>query len=113
MIYAKSIYHKQNYSAIVAEVSAIREGLYLASKRKFQNFMLESDCVAAISLINVKQDSCTDLDNMISDIKDNLKTCRGLKFVPREANSVKVCAKRSQFSGSLVSKLCLNIQSLC
>lgn len=68
---------------------AIREGLYLASEHKFQCFVLESDCAAAISSVNVKDELRIDLDNVLNDIRSLMKTseCRGLNFVPREANT--------------------------
>lgn len=52
----KSIYQKQTYSVKVAEFLAIHEGLYVASEPKFQYFVQESDCIAAISSVNVEKD---------------------------------------------------------
>lgn len=53
---------------------AIKEGLYMAIKQKFQNFILESDYVTAVILVNREYDSCTDFDTVISDTRDLLNT---------------------------------------
>ncbi|KAL8090589.1 hypothetical protein AgCh_039875 [Apium graveolens] len=55
-------------------VARNHKGLCLASNQKLQCFVVESDCAVAISLVKNEENSCTDLDNVIIDIRSMMKT---------------------------------------
>ncbi|XP_074361973.1 uncharacterized protein LOC141702164 [Apium graveolens] len=60
-------------SVVVAESLAIKEGLILSAHLQLSEFTIESDCINAVSMISRKDDICSDLDCVLTNIKHWVK----------------------------------------
>lgn len=93
----------QPISPLAAELIAIKEGVKMGRFWGLENFWVESDCEADVSLINGATIPCCDVEGIIIDIKQLLSVsgCNGVRTVKRDGNSLAhSLAKGSFVNGS-------------
>uniref|UniRef100_A0A803PM68 RNase H type-1 domain-containing protein n=1 Tax=Cannabis sativa TaxID=3483 RepID=A0A803PM68_CANSA len=78
------------YSPLHAELVAISAGLQAGIHTRLPSFIVETDCLQAVNLVQQEEEGCRDLDGLIAHIKCLLQDVRvgGINFVYREANQV-------------------------
>ena len=92
-------------SPLAAELLAIKEGLLLgaelvAGRQSEPSFWVESDCLQAVSEVSRPEVACSDREATVLSLKVLMAdlSCKGVKFVPREANRLAHSVAKSTLS---------------
>ncbi|XP_062118476.1 uncharacterized protein LOC133832109 [Humulus lupulus] len=84
----RSCVWERSFSPLVAELTAINEGLRLGLEMGFRDFFVESDCLQAVNLVNRAEVDCNDMEGLIRSCKLGISAieCKGDGFACRSAN---------------------------